>query len=238
MFKACIVSAFLFMFMSVAHSLTWYYDFGLSNAEYSIASSESWSFLPPAQAGISKIKLGDAGGYIRLQNPGLGSLGINSELQIAASASGNNNKFSLYNYPGSGLFYTSFDILFGDNSGAGTVSQGTFYFSQGNGDSFTNNGGFVAAEMFSGLQWVFGSNGSLTLKYRNGSTWSVLGASNVFQGILYSVELYGNNSGTNTTYYRGGNAYVLAYNKQDIWINGVRIGGLSKGGIAGGSNID
>ncbi|GAB1468547.1 hypothetical protein MASR2M64_12790 [Candidatus Cloacimonadota bacterium] len=215
----------------------WIYDFGNTTGSYTI-SSVSTSFLPSPPSGIARVRIGEYGGGFYLQNPGLQSLGASTELRMVAPTATSANKFSVYNYSAGKTSYTQFDILLGNASG-GNADSGTFYFTSGDGSMYYDNNAFNQAHVFSGLKWVYGSSGSVTTTYRNGSDWTSLGTNLFTQGNIYKVEIYGNNSISSSTYGRGGIIYSVAANKQDIWVNGSLVGeGLNKAGLADDSMID
>ncbi|NLJ06642.1 MAG: hypothetical protein GX437_03115 [Sphingobacteriales bacterium] len=232
---------FLTLCLNVTQSQPWSYDFGTgSSSSFTTSSGVSTTFLPQPSSGEDRIRVsdGDGGGFY-LYNQGLKNFGSNAELQIVASTSGSANKFSIYNYTAGKSFYTRFLILLGDNSGGTTASSGEFYFFQGAGSTYSNNNTFFGNEVFTGIQWVFGSSGSITMKYRNGSGWSSLGSTPFTQGNIYTVEIFGNNTtGTINYNYKGASMY-LASNKQDIYVNGTIIGDeLSKALLSNDTYID
>lgn len=230
--------------VSMAFGTNWSYNFGTGTGNYATpANSSSTTFLPApsTNGGTARIYLGNGGGAFNLNNQGLTNLGTDTELKITASTSSSLNKFSIYSYTNSKIFVNKFTILLGDVSGGSTLAtSGTFYFFQGSGTMYSNDSAFSEnSQVFTGIQWTFGTSGAITTKYRNGSSWTALGSTPFSQANVYNVEIYGNNSTPSSTYYRAGNNYSVAANKQDIWVNGTLIGNdLAKAGIAADTNIN
>ncbi len=235
--KACWIVLLFFMLVAKLVSQPWVYDFGTGTGSVQ-ANTVSEIFLPSPISGIARVRVGNAGGSINMENPGLSILGAETELRIVASSSTTMNKFQLYNYTPGKVFFTKFDILLGSSSG-GRANSGIFYFFQGDGDKYSDSNIISYAQVFSGLQWVFGENSAINTLYRNGSQWLSLGSVPFSQSNVYTVEIYGNNTTASTVYDRNGNSYTIIQNTQDIWVNGTLIGNdLPKGEFADDANID
>lgn len=231
------IALLLLVCCSLLVSTVWTYDFGTSIGVFT-STTPSTSFLPIPASGIARLRIGTGGGSFNLENPGLTSLGSDTELRMVSASNTSVNKFSVYDYQPGKTFCSKFKILFGNSSG-GNADSGTFYFTQGDGAMFSDNNAYYNGYVFSGITWVLGSNGAITTTYRNGANWEPLGTSPFMQGVVYSVEIYGNNGTTSESYDRNGATYSISPNKQDIWVNGVLIGDeLSKAGLANDSNID
>jgi len=239
MFKAvCLLILFIGV-CAVSLAQPWGYDFGTNTGSFSSPGASSLIFLPQAPSGNDKVIMSSQGGSFNLQNPGVSSVGSDSELRLVASSTGSGNKFSVYSYTPGRTFYTAFEILFGDSSGQTSANSGYIYFAQGSGDTFSSGNSFDATQSFSALYWQFGSGGTLTAKYRGASAWSDIGSYVFSQGTSYKVEIYGNNSTVAASYFFNGSNYSVGANRQDIWVNGVRIGqALAKATIANNVNID
>lgn len=225
------------LLISMAWSQPWSYDFGTGTGSHT-TNSASTTFLPAPPSGTARVRVGTGAGSLNLENPGLAGLGSGSELRIVAPTGTSVNKFSVYDYTAGKTFFTKFDILLGSSTG-GSATPGTFYFFQGDGAIYSDNNALTGAQVFSGIQWVYGSSGAVTTTYRNGSVWSALGTTPFAQGNVYTVEIYGNNTTASANYDRAGTSYSVASNKQDIWVNGTLIGDdLSKGQLANDANVD
>lgn len=231
---------FLFMLslllISMAWGQPWSYNFGTDTNSYTTVGA-STTFLPAPPSGTARVRIGASGSF-NLENPGLTGLGSGTELRIVAPITASVNKFSVYDYTAGKTFFTKFDVLLGSSAG-GNADAGTFFFFQGDGAIYSDNNAFTGAQVFSGIQWVYGSSGAVTTTYRNGSGWSALGTTPFAQGNVYTVEIYGNNTTASANYDRAGTSYSVASNKQDIWVNGTLIGDdLSKGQLANDANVD
>jgi len=222
---------------TAASTQPWNYAFG-SAAAASHSSGSSTNFLPDAPAGSDRVRVGGGGGSFILQNPGLASLGSGTELKISAPTSASVNKFSISGYTPSSVFSISFNVLFGNGNGSTMVTSGDWSFFQGAGASYSDNNNFTSAQVFAGLRFQYSMTG-ITLNYRSGSSWVTTGlfASNLEQGVVYSIEIYGNNSAMTQTY-NGGSQSLAAY-RFDLWINGTKFGDdLLKGELPNGTSID
>ncbi|HMQ81060.1 MAG TPA: T9SS type A sorting domain-containing protein [Ignavibacteria bacterium] len=216
----------------------WHYDFGNATGNFT-STTPSTTFLPSAPSGTSRVRVGSGGGSFNLENQII-PFGSDTYLRIAAPSTGAVNKFSVYDYSPTKTATIKFRIRLGANNGSSGVSSGIWYFFLGDGSSFSDNNAFTGAQMFTGLEITFGAGGSLTTKYRNGSSWSNTGLSGtVFsQGTDYTVEIYANNT-TASQIYTYGTSQSLAAGKVDIWIDGILAGDdLAKGQIANDVNID
>lgn len=233
-----IVIIFYTSVLTSTYSQPWNYNFGNATGNFT-STTPSTTFLPSAPSGTSRVRVGSGGGSFNLENQNI-PFGSDSYLRIAAASTGAVNKFSVYDFSPSKTATIKFKIRLGANDGTSGVSSGIWYFFMGDGTSFSDNNAFTGAQMFTGLEITFGAGGSLTTKYRNGSSWSNTGfTSTVFsQGTDYTVEIYANNT-TSSQIYTYGTSQTLAAGKVDIWIDGILTGDdLSKGQIANDVNID
>lgn len=236
--KAALVTLLYFSLCSFLAAQPWVYDFGTGTGSHTASNSTIFLPQPSTNAGQDRVRVGDAGGGLYLDNSGLASLGIDTELHVVAPTSGSVNKFSIYDYSSAKYFHTKFDILFGDSFGGNSATSGTFFFVQGNGSSFSGDVGISSSETFTGIRFTFNSTGGINTEYRNSSGFVALGSTPITQGQVYHIEIWGNNSTANATYYRNGNSYVVGFNTQDIWINGTRYYGKSKAQLSANANID
>jgi hypothetical protein len=237
----------ILLFSKFSQSQTWTYNFGNSTGVYTTTSGVNTTLLPqPATGGgneqlsIGTVALG-SGFY--LDNPGLPGLGNGSELRSTASTGTAVNKFSVYGYNPSKVFYTRFNVLFGNLLGLAGPKAGNWYFYQGTGPLYSNtaNASTTTGQSFISLRFSFANGGIVNMAYHNGTTWinlvPILGFS-LSQETIYSMEIYGNNGPTADSYISG-SSYTIASDKWDLWINGVRVvAGLSSGSLANNVNID
>jgi len=143
---------------------TWTYDFGTTTGSYTSTSSNCNKFLPQPVSGEDYVKVG-GNGSINLDNPGLNNFGTGSELRIVAPSTGDMAKVSIYDFFGTLLFYTRFNILFGDSAGGNTADSGVFYLILGNGNSFSTDASINRDESFTVLSFTFSDADTLTVKY-------------------------------------------------------------------------
>lgn len=223
--------------LSLVHAQPWYYDFGSGTGNHT--SGISTTFLPAPSVGSARVRVGTGGGSFNLQNPGLGSLGSESELRITAPTNTSVNKFSIYNYPSGTESYVRFDMLLGSSTG-GSTTPGNFYLFIGDGLSFYDNNAFDGSQVFTGLQWRLQSNGAVSTYHRNGGSWvNLVNPAPFSQSTVYTIEVFANNSTITSSYFKSGAEYFVGVNKQDIWINGLLFGDeYTKGQLPDNSSID
>lgn len=164
-------------------------------------------------------------------------------LKAVASSSTSVTKFSPWvSYTSSTEFYTSFKVLFGDNSAGNTATSGIWTFFQGAGANYSDNNDGSSAQVFTGLRFTYGASGALTLTYNNNSTYNStsLTTSAFSQGSVYTVEIVGNNKTSGTiSYAYNGVAQTVAVQKFDLYINGAKVGDdLAKGTISANTAIN
>lgn len=235
-------SMYVFTFIAVTLGATawgqpWTYNFGTGTGSYSTASGVSLTFLPQAPSGEDRIRVGTGGGSFNLENPGLSSLGTDTELRIVAPTGTSSNFFQVYDHAAAKVSYIKYKLLFGDASGNSTTS-GTWYFFSGNGASFSGSGGFTGIESFTGLRWVLGASSVITTSYRNAGAWTTIDATTFAQATVYNVEIYCNNTTSSQTYDKDGPQTVAA-NTWDLWLNGTNVfNDMSKALLADDTNID
>jgi predicted RNA-binding protein with TRAM domain len=190
-----------------------------------------------ANTGFGGVRVGTGGGGFTIQNPGQ-SIGANGELKGIAPTSGSINSVGITSTE-YGANATTFTISFELHLSGG--SSGTWYFFAGNGTSFgtAQSTGFMSAHLFTGISWAFGASSAITTNNRVGANWSAVGLSTPFaQGTSYFVTIVGNNSGSSVSY-GASNAYSVAANKQDLWVNGTLVGNdLAKGELANNTSIN
>ena len=214
---------------------SWVYNFNdaAATASFTTTSGASTTFLPTPTTGggTSKVKIGSTGGSFNLNNPGT-SLGNSYELNGVSPTSTSNNKFSIYGYNPSKMFNTSFKMRFDGGT------SGTWFFFQGTGASYSDNGGFATTQTFSGLRFVFGASNTIVTSRRDASGWTTAVTGITAQATDYLVEIYGNNSTATINYAKSG-AQSVASNTWDLWINGVLVGNnIPKSLLAGDTDIN
>ena len=228
---------------------TWSYDFGTATGSFSHTSAPSGysdtSLLPSLTSGERRIVIGNGqSGEFVLANPGLSTLGSNSELRFRASASAvKSNSFKIYDYLSNvnTTFHLSFKILLGDANGSNTASDGDIFLFIGNGSTFSNASDGIPGNnvTFSAIKWHFDTAGVINSYYLNNSTWTSLPLNTFTQGQEYHAELIGNNSTSTISYYYTGTSNTVAVNKWDLWINGVLIcNDIGKGKIGNNTAMD
>ena len=230
--------SFILLLTGKSWGQPWNYDFGIGTGSHT--SGFSTDFLPTPSSGTARVRIGTGSGSFNLENSGTGvqKLGSGSRLRGVAPTNTSVNKLSIYDYTAGKSFYTKFSLLLGGSDG-GNVSSGTWFFFQGDGASYSDNSGFSGAQVYTGLQFVFGSSGEIACNYRNGSSWATLGSNSLTQGNVYVFEVFGNNTTSTIDYEYNGISQSLAANTQDIWINGLLIGdGLAKAQLPNDANID
>jgi len=203
---------------------TWTYDFGTTTGSYTSTTNNCNNFLPQPVSGQDYVRAG-VDGILNLENPGLNNFGTGSELRIVAPSTGDMAKVSIYDFSGTLLFYTRFNILFGDSAGGNTANSGAFYLILGNGNSFSNNGSIDSDEAFTVLSFSFSDADTLTVKYLSGSSssYNVVNNACLKKGTNNIIEIWCNNYNYTDykTYYRNGaGSYNIYKNKLHLWING------------------
>ncbi|HEX8331270.1 MAG TPA: T9SS type A sorting domain-containing protein [Segetibacter sp.] len=171
-------------------------------------------------------------------NP-LGTTG--SFVRGVASTSTSVTKVSpILGYTAGKSFYTKFSVLFGDASAGTSATSGSWTYFQGSGTSFSNASAITGTETFVGLRFTFGASGAVTLTNNVNGAYNSTGLStNSFsQGIVYTIELVGNNSLNAIGYLYNGTNQNVAVDKLDLYINGIQIGNdLAKAQLANNADI-
>ncbi len=214
----------------------WTYDFGTGTGTFT-SSTASTTFLPTPPSGTARVRVGTNPGSIVMANPGLASLGTDTELQITSNTgSASTTKFSVYDYTSGKTGYVKFSIAFSGGT------NGVYKFSLGDGANFSDNNAIGAAQIFAGIEWTLGASNTISYKVLNASTYGTTGISNPTTlfvqstSTVYLVEVFANNTTTASNYSRSGTSYSLTNATWDLWVDGTRVGtGLAKGGI--GTNV-
>lgn len=211
---------------SLSAGTIWTEDFGTGTGTFS--SGESTSFLPTPAAGggTARVRVGSGGGEFALVNPGVGS----SSLVATASSTTSVNKFSIYDFAGTGLFTLEADLSF---SGA---DSGSWYLLVGNGARFSDNNNFSTTEVFAGLRWDFGSGGALaTTRLSSSGSWLTTNVPSMSQDTTYQLKIYANNTAAAVEHA----GHTIAASTWDVFVDGVLVSSdLAKAGLADGVAID
>jgi hypothetical protein len=219
----------------------WNYNFGTATGSLSTNGADSLLIIPaPAlNGGKARIRVGSGGGSFNLENQVI-AFGSDSYLRGVAPTGSSVNKFSVYNFTPGQAFTLRFRVRFGASDGSATASSGTWSLFIGDGERYSDNLLFVGSQVFTGIQWQFGTSGMLNTRYRNAGAWSTSGLLDTpfVQGQSFLVEIYGNSS-TGELPYTYNSAQTVAPGTFDLWVDGVLAGdNLPKGQIADGSSID
>jgi hypothetical protein len=191
------------------------YDFGTSTGIHE--TDTSTVFLPSAQNGTARVRVGKGGGGFYLENPGISEFGSGTELKGAASASSSVNKFSIYGFHGGKQLYLKFLVYFSGDS------SGKWYFCSGTGKIYSNDAIFRSNQTFCGLRWAYLSGGEIQCEYRKGSTWAKIPGAMNRQNKIYCVELFANNTEDLLQYEKSGSHTVAAF-CYDFWVNDTLVG--------------
>jgi hypothetical protein len=201
-----------------------------------IPSPQDGSFETLAKVGSST---GGTGGVVYVENTMTELFGTSNGAYCRGIASKNptaSTKISpIVNYAGSNEFYTSFKVLFGNANGtAGGVDTGRWQFGQGKNldgsNSQFNKGNPVSTQGFAVVMFALTHDDSVKISYRMGTASNSNATTGLLrrslkQGVVYNVELIGNNrSGSNITYDYNGTARTLPPQKFDIYIDGEAFG--------------
>ena len=217
----------------------WTYNFGTGTGSFT-SSTASTVFLPTPSSGTARVRVGTNPGSISLVNPGVSNLGSGSELQITSNTgSTSTTKFSIHDYTAGKSGYVTFKISFRGGT------NGQYNFSLGDGANFSDNNAIGTAQIFAGIRWSLGSSNSITYNVLNGSSYGTTGISNSSTfftqdtAVVYTVEIYANNTTASIDYVRSSTTYSLASDAWDLWVDGTRVGaGLASGGLANDVNMD
>lgn len=222
---ACVCTATL-SDRSLSAGTIWTEDFGTGTGTFASGESESFLPTPAVGGGTARVRVGNGGGQFALVNPGAGS----SSLVATASSSSSVNKFSIYDFAGTGLFTLEADLSF---SGA---DSGSWYLLVGNGARFSDNTTFATNEVFAGLRWDFGSGGALTTtRLSSGGSWLTTNVPSMTQDTNYHLKIYANNTATAVEHA----GLSVAPRTWDVFVDGVLVSSdLAKAGLADDVAID
>ena len=216
-------------------------NFGSSVSSHT-SSTGSTSFIPTPTSGATWARAGVSASISLLNssNP-LGTTG--SFVRASASTSASVTKFSPWvGYTSGTEFYTSFKVLFGDASGGAGANSGVWKFYMGTGAMYSDASDFTGSQVFTGLNFTYGAGGSIGLTYRSGSTNSTtsLTTSTFSSGVVYKIEIIGNNKSTGTINYSyNGIANSVGVQKFDLYVNGTIIGNdLSEAQLPANTSIN
>ncbi|MGC8866573.1 MAG: hypothetical protein ACP5O2_12765, partial [Bacteroidales bacterium] len=227
-------SLFLIFTFSASYAQPWTYNFGDQTGIHS--SGFSTSFTPSPSSGTARVRVGNGGGSINMNNPGT-SLGSETELEIVAATGTSTNKFGIYSWS-SPSTYAYVRCKYRTTSSA----NGNLNFSLGASALGSDNNGYTGSYNNALV--------SFTITYSSGAISSVVrrsSGSNVTitnHGFVKDqdqvIEIFANNSNSNTTYHRGGTDYTLNSRTWDLWVDGEKKvnGGATAGTWAVGNNIE
>jgi hypothetical protein len=211
---------------SLPAGTVWNYDFGSDTGAFT--DGESTTFLPSPfnGGGTARVRIGTGDGQFDLVNPGSGR----SMLVGTAAANSSVNKFSIYDFSGTGLFTFNAEVTFGGGAG------GSWYLLAGNGDRFSNNNSFANSEVFVGLRWDYGNGGELTTtRLSSSSKWLSTTIPTTAQDTTYRLKIHANN--TETAVEHAGQ--TVAPGTWDLFVNDVLVAdALPKAGLAETTPID
>lgn len=161
---------------------------------------------------------------------------------VASSTTAATKLSPIVGYDASTQFYTSMKLLLGDADANDTATSGTWVFTQGSGNIFSNNGGFLGAQSFAALQFVFQGDGTVKLMYRNIDKWSNDGllVQSINQASVHTLEIFANNNiGGKIHYTYDEVAQSIAPGTFDLYLNGLLIGDdLAKSQLPDGHMIE
>lgn len=219
----------------------WTYDFGTGTGTANNANSGSGNtaFFPgtPSGGGTYRVRIGTGSGSLVLANPGT-SLGTGTEAQLTATTGGSSNKFTVYNWNSpSSQAYVKFKMR------TTSSGNGDIYLHLGSGAGiFTDNNGATSYNISIATLLISYSSGTISSVSRraNGSSFVAVTGHGLSKDSDQTVEIYGNNSSSPTTYSKDG-SNSLSAQSWDMWVDGVKIspsGGWAKAGTwAANSNI-
>jgi hypothetical protein len=216
------------------------YNYGTQTSFLAITDGNSGTspsiFNPqPAQGTFFYGITSSSGGELTGANPGLASLGTETEaVGKAASGTGNSDyaKFGIQDFssgnPKTGYF--RFEVVLAGNTGYNSSSSGYWYFCAGDGrnNQFmddNHNQAFDIRRMACVIQWKFISNDEIEVYYYDYTQASYVLLGYYEQATRYLFEIYVNGlTSTNMTYERGGYSFTLFTENMDIWIDNVLVG--------------
>jgi len=241
--KFLMLCSILLIFCSAAWGQTSVQTFGTS-AGLSSAGTGSTALIPNPTVGQTFARDGAGFAYIKTASNPFGSTGAYA-LGTASSVTGSPTKICpIVNYTTTGkTFYTSFKVVFGDDTGNAGVSTGSWSFFQGNGPQYVSGGNnFTNTETFTGLRFTF-AGANVTLSHvnslRNWLTGGFLPATTVNQGVVHAIEIVGNNNAVGTINYTyKGTSQTVAFGTYDVYIDEVLVADdLIKAGLSPGADI-
>ncbi|KAF0196257.1 MAG: hypothetical protein FD166_2559 [Bacteroidetes bacterium] len=217
----------------------WTYNLGTGTGSFT-SSTASTTFLPAPTSGIARVRVGTNPGSIVMANPGLASLGTDTELQITSNTgSASTTKFSLYDFTAGKVGYVKFKIVIAGGT------NGVYNFWLGDGATYSDNNAVNTAQSFVGVRWTLGAANAITYNVLNNATWGTTGISNPTTlfvqntSNVYLVEVYANNTTASANYSRSSSSYSLAADSWDLWVDGTRVGtSLASGALANDVNFD
>ena len=215
-FKTLLLTLTFLNLGQVLHAQPWSYDFGTGTGTHS--SGASTSFFTGTPSGTYRVRVGSGSGSLALVNPGT-SLGTLSELQIQSATSASANKFGVYDWASpSNVAYlkTKFRTT--------STGNGSLVFVLGLNTTASDNNGYTNHYNNSlGMVRITYASGAISaVERRISGSFSAISSSGFAKDTDHLIEIYANNSGSSTTYTRGG-SNTLATRTWDLWVDGVQV---------------
>lgn len=229
-------------FAATSWGASYNYDFGTGTGTFAGTQLSSLTFMPAAPSGADRVFRGGEGGGFYLENPGVSTLGSNTELRISGTnqaVDNNINKLQISNFAGATQrIYARFSMVL-QGTGPGTINV---FLGNGNRYDDPNNQTYNTGQNAVGLRWVVDAAGNVTAQYHNGA-WAALPSAGFQLGQKYEIEIYGNNTGffiwpTEANYDRNGTNYTVSGASFQLWINNAQTGVLTGSGIGLNTTVD
>lgn len=222
--------------ISTAFAQPWTYDFGTATgtANNSNSGSGNTGFFTgtPSGGGTYRVRIGSAGGNLTLGDAT--SLGSGSEAALTAATSTSSNKFTIYNW---NTPSTTSYVKFGLRSTS--AGNGNIDIHLGNGIGlFTDNTNSAYNNSLAVVRLVY-TGGTLAVSRRISGSFSAIASSGIAKDTDNTIEIYGNNGSSGTTYTKSGSNSLNAQS-WDLWVDGVKIspsGGWPRAGTLA-SNVN
>ncbi len=199
----------------------WTYDFNVDPDTHS--SGESTAFFPssPADGGIYRIRIGNAGGELELDG--------DKAIMIAATST-SANKVGVYGWDSpTSAAYVKFELK------TSSTDNGRIAIALGNDDLVTNNQNYSGNYNQSLTSfWINYSSGDISsVQRRDGGSNTNISSHGFVTDTEKIVEIYGNNSNAVALYERNGVTYNLDPQSWDLWVAGSKISSDDGWGVAG-----
>ncbi|MFN5621358.1 MAG: T9SS type A sorting domain-containing protein [Flavobacteriales bacterium] len=236
-FKSLLAWAFV-MLALVSNAQPWTYDFGTGTgtANNTTAGSGLTTFFSgtPSGGGTYRVRVGAGGGTIALVDPG-SSLGAGTEAVLTATTGTSTNKFTIYGWSTpSAASYAKFDMR------TASAGNGNIIIHFGSGAAATiyqDNAASTNYNTSLAVLRIVYTAGAISAIERRGATPSAafyaIASSGIAAATDQTIEIYGNNASSSTSYLRGGTTYSLNAQSWDLWVAGTKVSPSSGWGTAG-----